>query len=528
MSHQDGTPFFLAWHAGDGIRVNIQSESSSYYHHIEFALLYDGSYDQPNGYDNKVYASSGPYEFQAGVSIIDYVIPLSWIPLIKQIEARSTSALMAATLRTSLTTFDSSGKMIGQSQRWDDINASTPPHFKAVTVTDPGHYGQLLYNDANAYASQLSKPTVTITAEPYHDATYTDPNPITDIYITKYEGSITYTARGQLTQNMDGSATAADIPLQLMPKVTANTTVSYFATAVSSAGSSNWLIELPVKPYNQPTISITVARCARDDGVMDPNPNVDAQGNYVVVHVRAFADYKNIVNNSATLTVSYKKTAEPDSTYLPAEYISDIPAFEGVYEKTVVFLAENTESYDIAAEFKDKVITAKDYEKLAIGEVTIDFLAGGKGMAIGKMASREGFEVDWKIFGQGFLDYVHPVGSYYISNDPTSPAELFGGNWEKLEEGTVLMSAGDTYTAGHAYGENEHTLTVDEMPSHMHKFYMGYGNTTSGPHDAFFYSKMQVQPWGGNGQYLQRPAGGGQSHNNMQKSYATNIWRRIG
>lgn len=126
------------------------------------------------------------------------------------------------------------------------------------------------------------------------------------------------------------------------------------------------------------------------------------------------------------------------------------------------------------------------------------------------------------------INYLYPIGSYYMSDDPTSPAKLFGLIWEKLAEGTVLMSAGDTYTAGQVYGENEHTLTVDEMPSHTHKFYMGYGNTTSGPHDALFYSKMQVQPWGGDGQYLQRPAGDGQPHNNMQKSYATNIWRRIG
>lgn len=126
------------------------------------------------------------------------------------------------------------------------------------------------------------------------------------------------------------------------------------------------------------------------------------------------------------------------------------------------------------------------------------------------------------------INYLYPIGSYYMSDDPTSPAKLFGLIWEKLAEGTVLMSAGDTYTAGQVYGENEHTLTVDEMPAHTHGFYIGYGNTTSGPHDALFYSKMQVQPWGGNGQYLQQPAGGSQPHNNMQKSYATNIWRRIG
>lgn len=35
---------------------------------------------------------------------------------------------------------------------------------------------------------------------------------------------------------------------------------------------------------------------------------------------------------------------------------------------------------------------------------------------------------------QEILLMAHPIGSYYISEDGTSPNILFGGAWEKLKE----------------------------------------------------------------------------------------------
>jgi len=68
---------------------------------------------------------------------------------------------------------------------------------------------------------------------------------------------------------------------------------------------------------------------------------------------------------------------------------------------------------------------------------------------------------------------AHPVGSYYWSNDSTSPATLFGGTWESLPAGYTLIAQGSgtddygsfTYTAGQKYGERKHQLTTDELPS---------------------------------------------------------------
>lgn len=76
---------------------------------------------------------------------------------------------------------------------------------------------------------------------------------------------------------------------------------------------------------------------------------------------------------------------------------------------------------------------------------------------------------------QAKLD-AHPVGSYYFSDDSTSPATLFGGTWEALPAGYTLIAQGSgsdsfgsfTYTAGQKYGERKHQLTTDELASHGH------------------------------------------------------------
>lgn len=66
------------------------------------------------------------------------------------------------------------------------------------------------------------------------------------------------------------------------------------------------------------------------------------------------------------------------------------------------------------------------------------------------------------------LDYIYPVGSIYMSINPSDPSTLFGGVWVKLQEGVVVLSAGDTYTAGSTGGEASHAITEAEMPSHTH------------------------------------------------------------
>lgn len=63
---------------------------------------------------------------------------------------------------------------------------------------------------------------------------------------------------------------------------------------------------------------------------------------------------------------------------------------------------------------------------------------------------------------------AYPIGSIYMSINDVDPATIFGGTWEKIADGTFLMASGNTHAVGTTGGEAEHTLSVDEMPSHNH------------------------------------------------------------
>lgn len=69
---------------------------------------------------------------------------------------------------------------------------------------------------------------------------------------------------------------------------------------------------------------------------------------------------------------------------------------------------------------------------------------------------------------RSLLDLVHPVGSIYISKDPTDPGDMFGGVWSPITD-RFLLTAGSTYHVGDADGgEATHKLTKEELPvEHM-------------------------------------------------------------
>lgn len=90
-------------------------------------------------------------------------------------------------------------------------------------------------------------------------------------------------------------------------------------------------------------------------------------------------------------------------------------------------------------------------------------------MALGELKNGIGPDA-YAIYQQVLAAVVerdHPVGSLYISENATSPAELYGGTWERIE-GKFIMGASDTYPAGSTGGSATHTQTQDEIAMHRH------------------------------------------------------------
>lgn len=86
-----------------------------------------------------------------------------------------------------------------------------------------------------------------------------------------------------------------------------------------------------------------------------------------------------------------------------------------------------------------------------------------------------------------YLDEIHPVGSIYLSVNDTSPAILFGGSWERLEN-RFLLGAGSSYTAG-AEGGSKDAVAV----SHNHEITQNVGGTLTYNNNGVIYGNGWTQ-----------------------------------
>lgn len=124
---------------------------------------------------------------------------------------------------------------------------------------------------------------------------------------------------------------------------------------------------------------------------------------------------------------------------------------------------------------------------------------------------------------------ARPVGSVYITLGSTSPADLFGGTWERTAKGKAIVGVDeddeDFATAGLTLGEKKHALTTSEMPSHTHQLTLdGYGGDTASGVKWTSGTNMGKYAYGGD---MIEAVGGNQPHNNIQPSMTFYIWTRI-
>lgn len=152
---------------------------------------------------------------------------------------------------------------------------------------------------------------------------------------------------------------------------------------------------------------------------------------------------------------------------------------------------------------------------------------------------------------------MYPVGAIYASTVSTNPGTLFGGTWEALPAGRVLLAQGTSewgteYAAGSTGGEATHTLTIGEMPSHGHTATTasagGHYHATSwgegsGGKYGYYDTSKNNQGSGStdndnynfktstNGAHTHTVTvssnGSGQAHNNIQPYISVYLWKRV-
>lgn len=120
------------------------------------------------------------------------------------------------------------------------------------------------------------------------------------------------------------------------------------------------------------------------------------------------------------------------------------------------------------------------------------------------------------------LDKIWPIGSVYISVNSTDPSSLFGGKWEQLKD-RFLLGCG-TKINGTIGGEENHTLSINEMPSHNHN-----AVSTSGQSETLnlYPFSMVTSQYNVVDTNVIRPTGGGQAHNNMPPYLVVYMWKRV-
>ena len=125
------------------------------------------------------------------------------------------------------------------------------------------------------------------------------------------------------------------------------------------------------------------------------------------------------------------------------------------------------------------------------------------------------------------LDIIYPVGSIYMSVNATSPANIIGGQWQQIQ-GRFLLGSSNGYPVLSTGGEEEHKITLNEMPSHSHPYTpdQKYTNAYVGgaAYRIAWADKRDDDP-----STTQRTGlnGGSEPHNNMPPYLVVNIWRRV-
>lgn len=121
---------------------------------------------------------------------------------------------------------------------------------------------------------------------------------------------------------------------------------------------------------------------------------------------------------------------------------------------------------------------------------------------------------------------IYPIGAIYISTNDVNPGIIFTGTWEKIEN-VFLLASGSSFSLGSTGGEINHTLSLEEIPSHNHTYLRNKilyaeatseSGTTLGTTSTTNNQKTYAQTFYN---------GGSQAHNNMPPYLAVNVYKRV-
>lgn len=283
--------------------------------------------------------------------------------------------------------------------------------------------------------------------------------------------------------------------------------------------------------------------------------------------------------NTKACSMDYRQSGTSEWTAAPTINLS---AYDQDCNPPVIQMSDS-HSYEVRIKLLDRFGTTIATTSVSTGYCLYHIPASGKGITFGGIAEGDGFNVKMKatfsedikltkglkitakdsgqtppkvavLMNDGWMrcrtladlskdlvDFFYPVKTVYITFDNTfDPNEHFGGTWERIRN-RFLWAATENGVMGETGGEESHTLTVSEMPSHNGHLSAGIVGTVpmgKGNYEGYI-NKSVTNPYPGGGYRgwnvyagnemhpASEAVGGGQPHNNMPPFIQVAMWKRI-
>lgn len=493
---------------GSACSVTWTPQSSSLYYELQFTLGEWGGYrteriSPSNLNDDLSYTYSG-YTIPEGVA--EYM--------------SSPSAAMQVTLYT----YQNSSALTPTGSSQKSFTVTIPPSL-APTIDSVSL--SIVNDSVDAMSSWdvgvagFSKIKITATASTKHKATISSYN------IT---GSYNVTVK-DLSKGYEGNVitTYGDKWFKITCTDSRGMTSEIYDTQ-SKLGAVKFL------PYTKPElISVSTKKETYDDNdSSNDRMRITATWSYDTLEGR----------NTSYAVVHYKMNTASD--WIPYKDLSGaIPSINTSGESLLLdsLKLEKEASYYFKVVVTDLLGTTSDKSSFTSTEqVLMDFRAGGRGLGIGKICDSDRMEVmmdalfcnnvslleDTKeISLKDYIkkvayDAIYPIGSIYMSLNPTHPSGIFGGEWTEIS-GRFLIGANSEYEVDKTGGQAQVTLTADEIPSHNHGLYGFIDTVVHGGGIGTDYTIIKDYNLHGN---VTANTGLGKSHDNIPPWFAVYMWKR--
>lgn len=316
-------------------------------------------------------------------------------------------------------------------------------------------------------------------------------------------------------------------------------TITFTAKVTDSRGrtSTDATVSISVVAYAPPSFTSYLSQRSTSDGT------VKDDGTYI----RGLVSYSYSScssKNTVTRATEYKKSSVSSWTNANKSFSSGTAIIFGGGG------ISTESSYDVRYTITDAFTSITVTDTVSTASVLMDFKAGGKGLAIGKVSERDNtVEIaeswDLMVYGKKLMELIYPVGSIYMSVNSTNPGSLFGGTWVAWGAGRVPVgiNTGDSSfnTVEKTGGAKSVTLTEAQLPHITGQFQsrqvddMNVLDVFNGG-GCFTYTQNGGAQWKGQidghktsttkNALITLDIGSGQSHSNLQPYITCYMWKR--